>query len=137
VVGLGATGRATICNLIVETGATTGFFPSDGEFSALHLGVRAAVAKGFARIRRSNLIAYGILSLVFADPADYDRVELGSPWRISGIRQALADGGELESRLGDRFLVLCAELTGRERRILRDRGLLAHARGRLTSRAQS
>ncbi len=38
------------------------------------LGVRAVVAKSFERIHRSNLIGMGVLPLVFADPADYDRV---------------------------------------------------------------
>lgn len=43
----------------------------------LHLGVRFVLAKSFARIHRSNLINSGILPLVFANPADYDTIELG------------------------------------------------------------
>ena len=35
------------------------------------------MAKSFARIHRSNLINSGIIPLVFADPADYDRIRLG------------------------------------------------------------
>ena len=34
------------------------------------------LAKSFARIHRSNLINSGILPLVFADPADYDKISL-------------------------------------------------------------
>ena len=48
----------------------------------LQLGVRAVVAKSFARIHRSNLIAQGILPLVLVDEAAYDRVERGQAWRI-------------------------------------------------------
>ena len=43
----------------------------------LYLGVKFVLAKSFARIHRSNLINSGILPLVFADPADYDTLELG------------------------------------------------------------
>ena len=50
-------------------------------FAALYLGVRAVVAKTFARIHRSNLIAQGILPLVLAEEADYERIEEGQPWR--------------------------------------------------------
>ena len=38
------------------------------------LGVRAVIVKSFERIHRSNLIGMGVLPLVFANPADYDRV---------------------------------------------------------------
>ena len=54
-------------------------------FAALHLGVRAVVAKSFARIHRTNLIAQGIVPLTFADEADYDGVEQGDEWRIPGV----------------------------------------------------
>ena len=39
------------------------------------LGVRAVVVKSFERIHRSNLVGMGVLPLVFANPADYDRVK--------------------------------------------------------------
>jgi len=52
---------------------------SSREHAALaprHLGVRAVVAKSFARIHRANLVNFGILPLIFVDGADYDRIEL-------------------------------------------------------------
>src|SRR5438094_3581536 len=55
------------------------------------LGVRAVIAKSFARIHRRNLIAQGIVPLLFKDPADYDQAELGETWRISGL-QEIAEG---------------------------------------------
>lgn len=43
----------------------------------LYLGIKAVVAKSFARIHKDNLMNNGILPLVFADPADYDKLEQG------------------------------------------------------------
>ena len=57
----------------------------------LQLGVRAVIAKSFARIHRRNLIAQGIVPLLFKDESDYDKAELGQAWRISGLRE-IADG---------------------------------------------
>ena len=43
----------------------------------LYLGVRAVIAKSFARIHAANLINAGILPLCFEDPADYDAIAQG------------------------------------------------------------
>jgi len=53
---------------------------SSREHAALapkYLGVKAIVAKSFARIHMANLVNFGILPLTFADKADYDKIELG------------------------------------------------------------
>jgi aconitate hydratase len=42
-----------------------------------YLGLRAVLAKSFARIHRQNLVNFGVLPLEFADPADYDRIQPG------------------------------------------------------------
>ena len=42
------------------------------------LGVRAIVAKGFERIHLANLANFGILGLVFENPADLDRIQQGA-----------------------------------------------------------
>jgi aconitate hydratase len=39
-----------------------------------HLGVRAILVKSFARIHETNLKKQGMLALVFADKADYDKI---------------------------------------------------------------
>ena len=51
---------------------------SSREHAALeprHLGGRAIVVKSFARIHETNLKKQGMLPLVFADPADYDKID--------------------------------------------------------------
>ncbi len=92
-------------------------------FAALYLGIRAVVAKSFARIHRTNLIAQGILPLTFADDADYDRVEQGQVWRIP-VR--LEGALEAETPVGPVPLLL--RLTERERAILRAGGLIAYSK---------
>lgn len=42
----------------------------------LQLGIKGVLAKSFARIHMANLINNGILPLTFADPADYDSINL-------------------------------------------------------------
>jgi aconitate hydratase len=93
-------------------------------FAALHLGVRAVVAKSFARIHRTNLIAQGILPLTFVAESDYERVGQGDEWLIPGVRATVEEGGtELRGPVP-----LEVRLTARERAILLAGGLVAHTR---------
>jgi aconitate hydratase len=41
------------------------------------LGVRAVLAKSFARIHETNLKKQGVLALTFANPSDYARIKSG------------------------------------------------------------
>ncbi|HEY4621147.1 MAG TPA: aconitate hydratase [Gaiellaceae bacterium] len=98
-------------------------------FSALYLGVRAVVAKSFARIHRSNLIAQGIPPLTLADEADCERAEQGQEWRIDGVAEAVRAGRtELVAQTLAGPIRLEARLTERERDILVAGGLVAWAR---------
>lgn len=51
----------------------------------MFLGVKAVVAKSMARIHKNNLINHGVLPMLFNDPADYDRIELGDLLEIDGL----------------------------------------------------
>ncbi len=55
----------------------------------LYLGIKAVIAKSFARIHKDNLMNNGILPLVFRNPADYDRIEAGDKLRISGAIESV------------------------------------------------
>jgi aconitate hydratase len=97
----------------------------------MHLGVRAVIAKSFARIHRANLINWGLVPLVFDDPRDWDAIESGDRLRLEGLRAALAAGSRVaitNTRSGVRFTASCV-LTPRERDILLAGGVLAHTRG--------
>ncbi len=60
-----------------------------------HLGLKAVLAKSFARIHWQNLANFGILALEFADPADYDRIEQGDTLVLDGLRDQVPDGGDI------------------------------------------
>ncbi len=93
--------------------------------AALHLGIRAVVAKSFARIHRTNLVAQSVLPLVFADEDDHDAVSLGDTWTIEGVRAAVENGEEdLVARTeGGGEIALRAVLSDRERAVLLAGGL--------------
>ncbi len=96
----------------------------------LYLGVRAVIAKSFARIHRRNLIAQGILPLVFADEADYEKPHQGDTWRIDSARTAVAHGATsltAESENGAE-IALEVQLLPREREILLAGGTLKYLR---------
>jgi aconitate hydratase len=95
-------------------------------FAALHLGVRAVVARSFARIHRTNLIAQAIPPLVLdGEP----RIEQGDEWRIEGLVAAVREGErEVAAATPHGELRLSLDLSARERAILLAGGLIAYAR---------
>jgi aconitate hydratase len=102
-------------------------------FAALHLGVRAVVAKSFARIHRTNLIAQGIVPVSFADEADYDGIAVGDEWTIPDVRATVESGGsELRGPVP-----LELRLTAREREILLAGGLVEYARATAATGSRS
>jgi aconitate hydratase len=56
------------------------------------LGVKAVIAKSFARIHGANLVNFGILPLTFASEADYHRVKQDDRLEIPEARARLAAG---------------------------------------------
>ena len=93
----------------------------------LQLGVKAVFAKSFARIHRRNLVAQGILALLFEDESDYDRAEVGETWSLPNIKDELEQGSaEITVRIddsGDEFTVT-HDLAPTEREMLVLGGLL-------------
>jgi aconitate hydratase len=65
--------------------------------TARHLGLRAVLAKSFARIHWQNLANFGVLPLEFADPADYDHIERDDVLVVDDLPTGLP-AGELTVR---------------------------------------
>ena len=79
----------------------------------LYLGVRAVIAKSFARIHAANLINAGILPLTFADPDDYDALTQGETLTLTGIDAGL-DSGTMTLHAGNREIPVCGSFTKRQ-----------------------
>ena len=95
----------------------------------LYLGVRAVIAKSFARIHAANLINAGILPLTFVSPDDYDALEQGDSLTIEGALEGLNTGRFtlINGRTGARF-ALQGVFSPRQAAILRAGGLLNYTR---------
>lgn len=51
----------------------------------MYLGVKAVIAKSIARIHKGNLLNHGIIPMIFADPTDYDRVDMEDTLEIHNL----------------------------------------------------
>jgi aconitate hydratase len=68
---------------------------SSREHAALgprYLGLKAVIAKGFARIHLQNLSNFGILPLTFINPDDWEKINQGDVLFISDVRNAIRNG---------------------------------------------
>ncbi len=61
-----------------------------GAIAPMYLGVKAILAKSYARIHESNLVNFGIVPLRFTDLKDYDSIQQGDELEMPEIRPAIA-----------------------------------------------
>ncbi len=105
---------------------------SSREHAALaprYLGVKAKIAKSFARIHKANLVNFGILPLEFANPDDYDAIEQGDTIVIDGIRGAIEAGAtEIPIQVNRREVITKLTVSDRQRRLLLAGGVLNMAK---------
>ncbi len=97
-----------------------------------YLGLKAVIAKSFARIHRQNLANFGILPLTFADPSDYDSIEQGDELRIDAAKSAIQDGNRLtvENRTKKRTFEVKHTLSRRQRDMILAGSLINLVRNR-------
>ncbi len=95
----------------------------------LYLGVRAVIAKSFARIHAANLINAGIMPLTFKNADDYDTLNQDDLLEITGVYAGM-DSGEmtLVNKNTGAEITLCADFTDRQKAILKAGGLLAYTK---------
>lgn len=95
----------------------------------MYLGVRAVIAKSFARIHVANLINVGILPLTFEDPADYDKLTQGDELYLSDIFSGMDSGRiTLTNETTGKKIQLCCSFTERQKAILKAGGLLQYTK---------
>lgn len=97
----------------------------------LYLGIRAVVAKSFARIHQANLINNGILPLTFQNEADYDRIAQGDTLSLPHVRETVESGSDtfvLHNDTKDEDYVVLMPLTARQQGCILYGGLLNYTR---------
>jgi len=99
----------------------------------MYLGLKAVLAKSFARIHWANLVNFGILPLTFEDEGAYEGLQQGDELEIPGVRDALRRGDETLTvrnvTQGGEFRVRHG-LTERQREIMLAGGLLNYVKER-------
>jgi len=93
------------------------------------LGIRAKIVKSFARIHKANLVNFGILPLVFSDPADLDLFAQGDRITFPDVRRRVEDGSrEIPVLVGGRELITILDVSPRQRQELLAGGTLNYVK---------
>ena len=96
----------------------------------LYLGVRAVVAKSFARIHAANLINAGIIPLTFDNPDDYDKLAQGDSLELVGLFEGIKTGKvTLVDKTKNEQFALTGVFSERQQDILLKGGLLKYTKG--------
>lgn len=93
----------------------------------LYLGVKAVVAKSYARIHAANLANTGILPLQFVDEGDYDRIDQMDALCLPRVREEIEAGGQTVTLVNETkgiTMQIKAVLTQRQREMVLAGGLL-------------
>ncbi len=96
----------------------------------LYLGVKAVIAKSFARIHVANLINFGIVPLTLVNEDDYEKITEGDNIAIEGFKNGVLTADEvilLDKTNGAR-IPLKLTLTERQRAILAAGGMLNYTK---------
>lgn len=92
----------------------------------LYLGVRAVIAKNFARIHRSNLINTGILPLSFKNPLDYDDIDQNDVLVLDDVARSIQEDRAIQIKNTTKNTVFEVTFNGsdREKEVLLGGGYL-------------
>ena len=96
----------------------------------LYLGVKAVIAKSFARIHVANLINFGIVPMTFANPSNYEKFSEGDEIEVRGFAEAVKKENEAElvNKTNGAVAKLCLNLSTRQREMLLAGGCLNYTK---------
>lgn len=97
----------------------------------LYLGIKAVLAKSFARIHKANLVNAGILPLTFIDAKDYDKVGLNDPIALPNVLEELNAGEQITVAVGKYTFKANCDVSGRQRAALLAGGMLNYAKSQV------
>ena len=95
----------------------------------LYLGVKAVIAKSFARIHVANLINAGIIPLTFENASDYDLISQGDSLVLDNLFDGIKNGAiTLKNLSTNKEITLKCAFTDRQIDIIKAGGLLAYTK---------
>ena len=94
----------------------------------LYLGVKAVIAKSFARIHVANLINFGIIPMTLANEDDYEKINEGDSIKIEGFREAVASADKAYLTVNGEKIELILNFSSRQREILLAGGTLNYTK---------
>ncbi len=96
----------------------------------LYLGIKAVIAKSFARIHCANLINAGIMPFTFANADDYDKIDTDDMLALKGIRENIKNGSKvvLENLTKGEKYELAYDYSDRQTAMILDGGLLNYTK---------
>lgn len=96
----------------------------------LYLGIKAVVAKSFARIHVANLINFGIVPMTLENPDDYENFAEGDMLEIKDFKKAVEgeNSATLVNKTTGATATLCLTLTERQRAMLLAGGCLNYTK---------
>ncbi len=97
----------------------------------LYLGVKAVIAKSFARIHVANLVNAGILPFTFEDEADYDKIDQMDELALESIREKIENKEQVILKnitKHEEYKLSSSHLSDRQRAMLLCGGLLDYTR---------
>jgi aconitate hydratase len=107
---------------------------SSREHAALaprYLGVKAIIAKSFARIHGQNLCNFGILPLSFIDEQDYDLIDRDDVLELPGVNAQIQNGDKVTvvNQTKSKTFQVKHSMTKRQVRMILDGSVLKMSRG--------
>ena len=97
-----------------------------------YLGIKAVVAKSFARIHLANLVNFGILPLLFENASDYEKIEQGNVLSIDISHIDKDESLVLENKTRGTSIPVRTPLTGKDIEIILAGGRLSYIKARQT-----
>lgn len=100
----------------------------------MYLGVKAVVVKSMARIHKNNLINHGVIPLLFADPKDYQKIDLGDEIEIHGLLDGMKQKAmQIHNKTKQIMIDVNLDLSDTEVEILLKGGQLAYIKSHVTA----
>ncbi|NNG67295.1 aconitate hydratase [Caldanaerobacter subterraneus] len=98
----------------------------------LYLGVKAVIAKSFARIHKANLINSGILPLTFVKEEDYEDIDMGDVLKIENAVEQVRSGKNIivKNLTKGKSFEVRLEVSGRNREILIAGGMINYVKSK-------